>query len=272
MALFFAPTEVGVARVTGADATAYLQSQCTADLRTATSQPALWLNRKGRILALTVITSDADRGLLVVSPHLGGPELVALITSNVIADEVEVADESSLWQRGVLWGQGTVVWPRDVHGLVSCRSLSPSWEVLAPLGQALPWTQVALAQLQSESLHSGVPRVPEDAGEKEFPQEVGLDALVSYQKGCYLGQEVMARIHAMGALRRVLRCVTGTGPLVPGMPLKWQGKNVGEVRSAAGKIALAMVPTELAEGQSLEADSGAVTLGPPAGWHPPAQG
>ena len=113
--------------------------------------------------------------------------------------------------------------------------------------------------LEAVRIGAGVPAVPADCGAGEFPQECGLDAWVSYAKGCYLGQEVMARIQSMGSLRRILRRVSG--PVAVGQELRAaDGKTVGTVRSAAGDLGLALVAADLAEGVSL----GGVRIGAPA--------
>jgi hypothetical protein len=123
---------------------------------------------------------------------------------------------------------------------------------------------------ESLRIHSGIPSVPRDAGPGDLPQEAGLvAAAVSFDKGCYLGQEIMARLKTRGRIRRGLRVVGGArspsalavpsslpnapGGLVPPhrvLPLFWQGKPVGELRSwvvdgAEGWIGLAMVQVDV---------------------------
>ena len=114
-------------------------------------------------------------------------------------------------------------------------------------------------ELEAIRVRAGVPAVPADCGANEFPQECGLEAWVSYTKGCYLGQEVMARIQSMGSLRRTLRRVSGS--VTVGQELKTpEGKTAGVVRSAAGDVGLALVSVDLPEGAEL----GGVRLGAPA--------
>ena len=251
------PVDTAVVRVTGEDAAAFLQGQCTADLRGVALTDALWLNRKGRVLAHTVVAKEADGAFLLLCPHLRAAELIAIVTANVIADDVVATDETARWERGIVWG-GTP----DLAGakvFATRRQGVAAWDVLLPVGQALPGTPGTLAELEMARLAAGVPSVPTDCGAGEFPQECGLDAWVSYAKGCYLGQEVMARIQSMGSLRRILRRVTGT--VVVGQELKTpEGKVVGAVRSAAGEAGLALVSVDLAEGALL----GDVRIGSPA--------
>ena len=100
----FTPTDVAVVRITGEDAAAFLQGQCTADLRGAALTDALWLNRKGRVLAHTVVAKEADGSFLLLCPHLAAEALIAVVTANVIADDVVATDETARWQRYVAWG------------------------------------------------------------------------------------------------------------------------------------------------------------------------
>jgi folate-binding protein YgfZ len=257
MALRFAPADTAVVRVTGDDAAAFLQGQCSADLRGVVLTDALWLNRKGRVLAHTVIAKEPDGSFLLLCPHLAAGELIAVVTANVIADDVVATDESARWQKWVAWG--------DEPGLAGAKAYATrrygvaAWDVLMPVGTTAPGDLASLAELDAPRLAAGVPSVPADCGANEFPQECGLDAWVSYTKGCYLGQEVMARIQSMGSLRRVLRRVAG--PVMVGQELKSpEGKVVGTVRSAAGDVGLALVSVDLPEGSAL----GEVRLGAPA--------
>jgi folate-binding protein YgfZ len=257
MSLRCAPVATAVVRVTGEDAAAFLQGQCSADLRHVTLTDALWLNRKGRVLAHTVIAKEADGSFLLLCPHLAAAELIAVVTANVIADDVVATDESSAWQRLVGWGAEPAIPGAKVFA--TKRFGVAAWDILAPIGVAAPGELAPLAALDVLRVAAGLPAVPADCGANEFPQECGLDAWVSYTKGCYLGQEVMARIQSMGSLRRILRRVSG--PVSVGQELRTpDGKVVGTVRSAAGAVGLALVSVDLPEGSVI----GEVRLGEPA--------
>jgi hypothetical protein len=258
MSLRHAPVDTAVVRVTGEDAAAFLQGQCTADLRGVDLADALWLNRKGRVLAHTVVAREPDGSFLLLCPHLPAAELIAIVTANVIADDVVAMDEAARWGRAVIWGEGEPV-AAGARLFATRRFGVPAWDVLEPSGTALPGARADLGELHAHRVRAGVPAVPADCGAGEFPQECGLDAWVSYVKGCYLGQEVMARIQSMGSLRRVLRRVSG--PVTLGQELRTpEGKVVGQVRSVAGAAGLALVSVDHAEGTVL----GDVRLGPPA--------
>jgi len=257
MAVRFASADTSVVRITGEDAAPFLQGQCTADLRGVALTDALWLNRKGRVLAHTVVAKEADDSFLLLCPHLAAEALIAVVTANVIADDVIATDETARWQRYVAWGATPAI--SDAKLFPTRRFGVAAWDVLTPAGSAAPGELGSLAELESARIAAGVPSVPADCGANEFPQECGLDAWVSYTKGCYLGQEVMARIQSMGSLRRILRRVEG--PVSVGLELKTpEGKVAGFVRSAAGEMGLALVSVDLAEGVVL----GGVRLGAPA--------
>ena len=77
---------------------------------------------------------------------------------------------------------------------------------------------------------------------KTFPQEVGIDdRAVHYQKGCYLGQEAMAKIHFRGKVNRRLRQLESEGPLRSGAGVLRDAEKVGAVTSASGHHALALL-------------------------------
>jgi folate-binding protein YgfZ len=94
---------------------------------------------------------------------------------------------------------------------------------------------------------AGVPAIPDDLGPTDLPQEGGLEVgVIAYNKGCYLGQEVMARLKNLGQVRRRLHVVRGRGAPPARLAVLYQGgKKIGELRSIAqhqeGFVALAML-------------------------------
>jgi folate-binding protein YgfZ len=110
-------------------------------------------------------------------------------------------------------------------------------------------------------VEAGRPEWGLDVDDATIPQEANLDDLhaISYTKGCYVGQEVVARVHFRGHVNRHLRgLVLGDGPLPPMRASlhDGSGKVVGEVRSGVlsprlGAIALAMVRREIEPGSTV---------------------
>ena len=177
MPLRCAPADTAVVRVTGEDAAAFLQGQCSADLRGVALTDALWLNRKGRVLAHTVIAKEADGSRLLLCPHVGAAELIAVVTANVIADDVVATDESARWQKWIVWGDEPKL--ADAMVFVTQRYGVAAWDVLTPIGAIAPGELAPLAELDAQRVAAGVPAVPADCGANEFPQECGLEAWVS---------------------------------------------------------------------------------------------
>jgi folate-binding protein YgfZ len=88
-------------------------------------------------------------------------------------------------------------------------------------------------------VEKGLPRFGTEYGAENFPQETGLDAAVSYTKGCYLGQEVVARIHYRGGVQKVLRGLVFEGEApAPGAALLAEGREAGTVASVVHSPAL----------------------------------
>ncbi|HYL05420.1 MAG TPA: glycine cleavage T C-terminal barrel domain-containing protein [Thermoanaerobaculia bacterium] len=87
---------------------------------------------------------------------------------------------------------------------------------------------------------AGIPRYGQDFGPQNFPQETGLDGAVSYTKGCYLGQEVVARIHYRGGVQKALCGLVFDGPAVParGTALLYEGREAGTLGTAVHSPAL----------------------------------
>jgi len=115
------------------------------------------------------------------------------------------------------------VWLTPAH-------VSLLWEALASSGA----TAVGSTPLELLRIACGIPRYGQDIRERDLPQETEQLRALSFDKGCYIGQEIVERIRSRG---KVHRCFTGfevTGPLpVPGEKIQYQGKEVGEVTSAA---------------------------------------
>jgi folate-binding protein YgfZ len=120
--------------------------------------------------------------------------------------------------------------------------------------------------LDAARIAAGFPRWGVDMDETTLAQEANMDTLgaISYTKGCYTGQETVARVHFRGHVNRLLRGLLfqGGGALVPrGSTVELDGKVVGDVRSMAhspslGRIALAMLRREVEPGSGVSVQAG----------------
>jgi len=236
-------------RVSGSDALIFLQGQFTNDLRKSMAKDGvygLWLNQKGKVVADSFVLPDATGAAYWVGSYFCPAAVIReRLESCLIADEVTVEDATDEWGAVTIFGPADreVLRAQVLQGLVFSgrrdQAEHHEWvfpaaarsEVLACLA-GLP--EVTEAEIHLRRIRAGIPAIPADIGPGELPNEGGLDAVaISYTKGCYLGQEVMARLKSMGQVRRRLQRVAWSGP-VPPLPaaLYTGGRQVGELRSA----------------------------------------
>jgi len=255
--------------VRGADAASYLQGQFSQDLRGLQGDKVaygLWLNGKGKIIADSFVRAAPNPGEFWVGSYFcPSPELRRRLEEYIVADEVEVADATAEWQGLAVLGPGAGAWATGAAaaapGSVAFpgrRASGEAWELLWPesaaeaMGSRLgPLAAGGPDELERERIAAGIPAIPRDAGPADLPPEADLPAAaISYAKGCYTGQEVIARLKTRGRVRRSLRRVRGAGP-APAVPAPlWHGeKKIGEIRSAIAAggefLGLAMVQTDV---------------------------
>lgn len=251
-------------RVAGPDAFTFLQGQFSNDLRELETKPAvygLWLNHKGRVLADSfIVRAEGPEAFWVGSYFSPAAVIRERLEAFIIADDVTVMDETDDWAGLTVWGNAGEHFLGETRGAVRVfagrRSGAPHWEIVFPVGEAdAMWARFAeegAKELEAEAvvrerILAGLPAVPQDIGPGELPNEGQLETdAVSYTKGCYLGQEVMARLKAMGQVRRRLLRVRGS-EMPEALPAElFQGeRRVAELRSAVadadGFVGLALV-------------------------------
>lgn len=250
-------------RVSGPDAFTFLQGQNTQDLRALraagpASAYGLWLTVKGKVVGDGfVLRGAAPDEFWIGSYFTPAATLLARLEAFLIADEVTLEDQTSAWTGLSLLSaanDGPAAGP-DAFRFTGRRLAAGNveWVGRRELAAALPppaGRELDAAQMKLLRLDAGLPAIPEEFGPADLPQEAGLEEVaVSFQKGCYLGQEVMARLKAMGQVRRQLWRVAGEGapPPAPGTPLRGVDERpAGELRGAAadgrgGWVGLAMI-------------------------------
>lgn len=265
-------------RLTGADRVDFVQGQMTNDLRGAPT-PGLvaccFLNVRGQIEFFARTYKRADDVYL----HLDAGQaeaLAARLKRYIIFDQVEMADLTDELRTVHLWdevtapgwnpkggnaqafelGGGTVLAGRvnragrpgvDLHYLTRQEEA-----ILAILGEE----EAGLDALDTARVRAGIPDVTRDGFAGVLPQEIGLDVegplpAISYRKGCYVGQEIMARLEARGNARHHLARLSG-----PGLPdhaeVTRGGRAVGQAGRHAGGLSLARLRRELAAGDVVE--------------------
>jgi folate-binding protein YgfZ len=224
-------------RVAGPDAADYLQRMVSNDvaaLALGESVPALLLTAKARVIAPLVVWRRGEEDfLLLTEPELGEAVRSLLVRMRLRARcEIEPeAHESVL----VFGGEGI---GGDMPGAVELldAGLEPT---LSP------------EELELRRIEAGVPRWGREIDERVLPAEAGLDRThVSFTKGCYPGQEPVARLHYRGHPPRRLRVLELDEVPEYDAELLHEGRAVGRVTSAARRedgsvVALAYVRTEV---------------------------
>lgn len=230
--------QLGLIRAGGADAQAFLQGQLSNDVRQLTpdrAQLSGYCSPKGRLLAVVTVLLLADGAFALVLPRsLVAPTLKRLkmfvLRSQVTLDEVpefQLAGrfdgvEGSAWQLGAADRMFSVSRP----GL-------PRALVLAPADQTIPEDADQASAWQLAELEAGLPAVHPQTLDRFVPQTADLDLAggISFTKGCYPGQEIVARVHYLGRAKQRLFLAGCASAAEPGAPVHAAGgeQPVGEV-------------------------------------------
>jgi folate-binding protein YgfZ len=240
-----AARERAYVRVFGPDARDYLQRMVSNDvdsLAVGEACPALLLTAKARVIAPLVVWRRAeDDFLLLTEPELGDAVGGLLARMRLRARcEIEPEQHASVL---VFGGDGGI--STDFPGAVEVvdSSLEPTLDA---------------EKLELRRIEAGAPRWGREIDERILPAEAGLDAThVSFTKGCYPGQEPVARLHYRGHPNRGLRVLELDDVPAYDAELVHDGKPVGRVTSAARRpdgsvVALGYVRVEVPDDARLE--------------------
>jgi tRNA-modifying protein YgfZ len=284
-------SERGKLLVSGPDAAEYLQGQLTNDveaLEPGEGRYAALLDRKGHMQGdMRVLRERADAILLDTEPEALAAVLRHL-TMYSVGREVEVADVST--ERTIL----SLIGPRSAE-IAGAAVLPPNAcerttvagvecllagtregiDLIAGAAAAAERLREALLAAGAVAvspeaaeilrLESGVPRFGAEMGTATMPAEAGIvEDAVSFTKGCYIGQETVARLHYKGKPNRHLQGLRLSAPAEPGAALRLGEKEVGRLGGAAvspafGPIGLAIVRREAEPGTELAVGEDGVT-------------
>jgi len=272
----------GKLRLTGGEAADYLQGQVTNDvlaLEPGSGCYAALLNHKGKMLADMRVLRGED--FIWVDAELAGfPALKRNASMFSIGRDVrheDVTDEYAILSligpasRSVLDDpppDSEHAFTQGEHGLYVATDLGvdvicPS-DAAAAVREALGVEVVPEETAECLRIESGRPRFSIDVGNETIPQEAGLnERAVSFTKGCYVGQETVARLHYKGKPNRHLRGLELAAPVEHGDEIRFGDRVVGEVGSAAvspvhGPIAIAVVRREAEPGSEVTVGGAAV--------------
>ena len=284
--------------VRGDDRATFLQNLCTQDVRRLAAgqgAEAFFTSVQGKILAHTLIFADEDALVLETVPGQA-EKLIAHLDRYLMRERVTLADRGATHAELLLAGATAAATLAALEVAVPEQLLASSDAELAGAAlrvrrcdlagphsfliecprastaavrralEAADATPCSSAAFEAARIEHGTPFFGQDISEKNLPQEVGRDErAISFVKGCYLGQETVARIDALGHVNRKLVGVRFAGDAVPGpsTPLLSEGHEVGHVTSAAwsprlgAPLALAYVKTATqAAGSQLQSPGG----------------
>jgi tRNA-modifying protein YgfZ len=246
----------GIVDVMGAEREAFLQGQLTQDMRNfpaGTSRDAAGLTPKGKLLFVARVVALPDRLRLIVPDLLRLPVLEHL-RKYAVFTKVAIEDRSAEFLRIGLFGPGGATAGAPVGAVRLPADGEHSAELLVPaaaresaerlLGEA---GSVAVPDAIAEILRveAGRPRFGTDMDGTNVPDEVGLAAAISTTKGCYVGQEVVARLRTYGRVnRRLVRFRFEKGPIEPGTALRWPEEEA-PARVEAGRVTSSAVSPTL---------------------------
>jgi folate-binding protein YgfZ len=223
----------GYVAVSGPEAADFLErmlSNEVASLEPGGARQALLLTPKGRIVApLRVVRESGDAFLLITEAELAEPVAAALARARFAAKcEIEIRP----YQGWLRLGPGEGV-PVEDYGVEAHEG----WGEEAVEG-------AGPEELEALRIEAGTPAWGKELDETVLPAEAGLDEThISFTKGCYPGQEPVARLHYRGHPNRHLRVLKIDAS--PGDELVYEGKVVGRVTSAVPGKALGYVRREV---------------------------
>ncbi len=243
-------------RLTGEDRVRYLNGQVSNQVAQDLSSKAVQAcvcTLKGKIEALVSITAEGDSLLVDCDAELR-EALFTRLDRYLIADDCEIEDVTEEYQ---LWhglGEGGEGVESDRYGETGCDVWLKSGEAADFAGEV-----VSEESLEILRIKRGIPKWGHELRGDEFPAEVRLDErAVSFNKGCYLGQEVVSRIKSAGKVNKRLVGLESVGAgfsLKEGDPLVVEDKEAGVVTSVAscGERVLALAVVKRAFTEAAEA-------------------
>jgi folate-binding protein YgfZ len=238
-------------RVSGPQAGEFLQRMLSNDVLASESCEALLLTPKARVIApVTVWRRAADDFLLLTEPGLGEPLRTALVRARFAA-RCEIEPERHV--STIVFGSADGIPNRD-YGVPARELLDAAVEPDA--------TDVELERLR---ILARTPRWGRELDDRVLPAEAGLDERsISFTKGCYPGQEPVARLRYRGHANRVLRVLElaeGHAPAYDAA-IVHDGKTVGRVTSSVPGLGLGYVRVEVTDDASLEVEGRPARLRP----------
>ncbi|MBO9717125.1 MAG: folate-binding protein [Pseudoxanthomonas sp.] len=239
----------------GPDAVAFAQAQFASDVTALATGHWHWstlLTPKGRVIAVFALLRSGETSLRLVLPDFDAAELGDALRRFVFRRKLVIAPRPDLHvagafraaqaHGGLLAGDDATGLELDygAPGLLRTLRLSPAPTAADPAASQA-WA--------AADLRLGLPRLPAAQREQWTPQQLGLERLAAFsvKKGCYPGQEIVARTHFLGRAKRETLLLQVADAVEAGAEVFQSDAAIGSLASAAGtapRLALAVLPLE----------------------------
>jgi len=265
-----APFAAGWIAVTGSDRVRWLNGMVTNSVQALTPGEGAYsflLTAQGRIQADVTVWAKADLLLLETDPAQV-ETVMGLLDRFIIMDDVELADETANWHGLLVAGplaaeklaavgvavraskllkKSVAAYKGTELQMISAYSpVVPRFEIWSRDAAVLSELQMALLDAGSTACDAdglellrvveGTPRYGTDIRERDLPQETNQTRALHFNKGCYLGQEIVERIRSRGNVHRTFTSFVLKGDVpAPGTALEAEGKPVGELTTVAAE-------------------------------------
>lgn len=261
-------TNRGVVRVSGADAADWLQDLITNDIARADEASACFaalLTPQGKVLFDFLLQRRGEDFLLDCAANHAGA-LAKRLSMYRLRAKVSISDSSAEFAVFAVWdstGQPAIDARRDP------RHPELGWRIISDPDNPGVDTNSSLDAYSVFRIGLGVPEGGSDFSYGElFPHDVNMDELhgVDFRKGCYVGQEVVSRVHHRGTARKRVRKLLLPSPApAPGTDILAGETTIGQVIAVAGNTGLGLVRIDrvaesLEAGAATRAGGGAVDI------------
>jgi tRNA-modifying protein YgfZ len=235
-----------VSSIRGTDARGWLQDLITADvegLADRRSRRSLLLTPTGRIRADFHVAAVDDSYLLFQPPEQS-EGVDEILRPYVLSSDVQIEDRTDRFVLVAVLSEGVVVDDPEVVVLTP-SVVGPGHDLVVPGATSAPLrerlrasglVEAAPTDLEAWRIRQGTPRMGADFGTDALPAEARLEDAIDFTKGCFLGQESVARVRNLGHPPRVLLHVGSDAPIVPGTSVVSGDVIVGEVMSVGSAL------------------------------------
>ena len=249
----------GLLHAAGDDARAFLHAQLTNDiehLAAGQARYAGWCSAKGRLLATFLVVPYSGGFLLQLARDLA-PAIAKRLSMYILRSKVKLADVSGAWTQFGVWGAdgGAPLSVREQDGAVTV-AIEPGRSLVLAEGAAAGRYAPALSadDWALAEVRAGRPLIEQPTQDQFVPQMVNYELTggVDFHKGCYPGQEIVARAQYRGEVKRRMYRLRGA-VLEPGQDLYSDdapGQPSGMVVNAAGDESLAVLQTSAIEAKA----------------------